>query len=233
MAILTEADDLLRTWLGSVAGGVPVLAGVPADGATQPALTAYLLGLEPTASLSRAGQLPAPVVVRLRYLLCADAADAAGALALLDSVMTAALDLNELDGHRVEVDLDPVPAETWLALGARLRPSFTLRIDARHVRLPAEVPLVREPLTLTGGTVRSLSGRLLGPGDVPLMGAEVTVMATGTADRTSSAGAFSFGAVPSQGSVRLAVRAKGRMFIADVDPDDGDPVVVRCDPLEG
>ena len=233
MSLLTEADDRLRTWLGSIAGNVPVVAGPPTDDAGEPAITAHLLALEPTAPLTRGGYRPASTVVRLRYLVCASAADPTEALRLLDPVVTAALDLATIDGHRVEADLEPLPPETWSALGARMRPSLTLRVDAVHARVPERRPLVRQPLTLQGGVVRSLTGRLLGPDDVPLPGAEVSVMATGATDRTSNAGTFSFGAVPSGGSVRLAVRAKGRMFIADVDPADGDPVVVRCNPLEG
>ena len=233
MTILTEADHRVRTWLGSVAGDAPVLAAAPNDEVTEPALTAYLLSVEPTAPLTRSTLGRAPVVVRLRYLVCASAGDPLGALQLLDTVVTAALDLTTIDGQRVEVDLEPVPTETWIALGARPRPSFALRIDARHVRTAERAPAVREPLSLSGGTVRALIGHLLGPGDVPITGAEVTVMSTGATDRTSPVGTFSFGAVPSAGSVRLAVRAKGRMFIADVDPDEDGPVVVRCNPLEG
>jgi hypothetical protein len=212
---------------------VPVRAEAPSDEVSETALTAYLIALEPTAPLTRAGQRFAPVVVRLRYLICADSPDAGEVLRLLESVVTAALDLSTLDGHGVEANLEPVPTETWLALGARPRPSFTLRVDARHVRTPEQTPFVREPLKLMTGTVRSLTGRLLGPDDVPLTGAEVTVMSTGAADRTSPGGTFTFGAVPTGGPIRLVVRAKGRMFIADVDPGDGDPVVVRCNPLEG
>jgi hypothetical protein len=232
MSILAEADEQLRSWLTSIAGDVPVLADAPSDGSVEPALTAYLLTLEPTAALTRGGRQQSSVVVRLRYLVCATAADPVQALGLLDTVVNAALDLTALGSHGVEVDLEPVPTETWIAFGARPRPSFTIRVEARHARQPQKRPMVREPLKLTGGTVRSLTGRLLGPDDVPLTGAEITVMATGAADRTSPVGTFSFGAVPGGGSVRLAVRAKGRMFTADVDPDD-EPVVVRCNPLEG
>lgn len=233
MAILTEADDRVRTWLGSVAGNAPVLAAAPSDDVTEPALTAYLLAVEPTAPITRSTLGRAPIVIRLSYLVCASAGDPLGALQLLDTVVTAALDLTMIDGQRVEVDLEPVPTETWIALGARPRPAVTLRIDARHVRTAERGPVVRVPLSLSGGTVRALIGHLLGPGDVPITGAEVTVMSTGATDRTSPVGTFSFGAVPNTGSVRLAVRAKGRMFIADVDPDEGGPVVVRCNPLEG
>ena len=87
---------------------------------------------------------------------------------------------------------------------------------------------------MLGSTIRSLTGRLVGPGDVPLVGAEVTLVATGAADRTSSGGTFTFPTVPAgPGPVRLSIRTKGRMFTADIDTDGGEPIVVRCDLLEG
>lgn len=232
MAMLTEADDRLRAWLGTVAGGVAVRAEPPTDDATGPSLTACLLRLESTASV--AGGLPrAPIVVRLRYLVCAHAPEPRRELELLDAVVTAALDTPIHLGHRLEVDFEPVAAETWLAFGARPRPSIVLRVDAVHVRGRDEGPVVLEPLRLVGTTVRSFTGRLIGPGDVPLTGVEVTLTATGAAERTSSTGTFTFAAVPGGGPVQLAVRAKGRSFVTAVDPDGGEPVVVRCDPLEG
>src|SRR5688500_9756204 len=102
MGMFTEADGRLRSWLGTVVGPVPVRAEAPSDDVTGTALTAYLIGLEPTAPLSRAGQRFAPTVVRLRYLVCADAPDAADVLRLLEAVVTAALDLPAPDGHGIE-----------------------------------------------------------------------------------------------------------------------------------
>lgn len=233
MAILTDADQRLRDWLGPVAGGVPVLAELPGDDAAEAGITAVLLGLESTATLAGALHRPAPLVLRLRYLVCPHAPEPRRALELLEAVVTAALDTPVVGGQRMEVDLTPIAPETWVALGARQRPAITLRVDARHARAPDEVPVVLEPLRLVGATIRSLTGHVLGPGDVPLTGAEVTLRATGAAERTTATGAFTFDAVPAGAPVQLAVRAKGRFFVADVDPDGDEPVVVRCDPLEG
>lgn len=229
MATLTGADKRLRSWIGPVAGDVPVSFGVPADGGEDASITAYLIGLEPTTKLGGDSHRPAPVVVRLRYLVCADAPDPRRALELLDSVLEAALDAAGL-----EVDLTPMPVETWLALGVRPRPAFTVRLSAQHAREAEKTPVVRVPLRLTGATIRSLTGRLLGPGDVALAGSEVTLAATGATSRTSPSGAFVFRTVPAgPGPIRLAVRAKGRAFTVEVDPAEAEPVVVRCDLSEG
>ncbi len=74
---------------------------------------------------------------------------------------------------------------------------------------------------------------MLGNGDIPLAGVEVVVAGTGATTRTSTQGTFAFAAVPSSTSpIRLAVRAKGRTFTADVEPTGDEPVVVTCDLLE-
>lgn len=234
MAILTDADERLRAWLVPIVDGAAVHAGPPPDQVDDRMVTAVLLGVEPTTTIARDPHQPSTEVLRLRYLVCADAPKAADALALLERILTAALDTPVLeDGDRLALDVTPVAPETWLALRARARPAITLRLDARHVRAAEEVPFVREPLQLVGTTIRSLSGHLLDPAGTPLAGATVTLAATGAADRTSAAGSFTFPTVPAApGPVRLSVRAKGRYFTATVDPDSGEPIVIRCDPLE-
>jgi Carboxypeptidase regulatory-like domain len=176
-----------------------------------------------------------PVVVRMRYLVCADSPEPADAVALLDKVLAAVLDHPVLDGgDRLEVDLTPLSAETWMALGAHPRAAFCVRLDAAHEFAPGEVAYVRQPLQLAGSTLRALRGRVVGPDDIPLAGAVVTLAATGAHDRTSPDGTFLFPTVPTgSGPIRLAVRAKGRVFTAEVEPDGDEPLVVHCDPLEG
>lgn len=227
MPILTDADRRLRSWLAEVVGDVAVSGAMPGEDPAQPSVSAYLLGLEPTTRVAGDPHRSSPVVVRLRYLVCADAPEPERAVELLDAVLEAALDARGLD-----VDLTPLPASTWLALGTRPRPALTVRVSAEGARARESAPPVRQPLRLESTGVRSLAGRLLGPGDVALAGSEVTVAATGATRRTSPTGGFAFPAVPA-GPLHLAVRAKGRAFSVDVDPADGEPVVVRCDLLEG
>lgn len=229
MPILTDADDRLRTWVRSVVGDVPVLAGPPGEQTDERSITAFLVAVEPTTKVGGDRHRPAPVVLNLRYLLCADAPEPRAALQLLDTVVEAALDAQGL-----EVDLVPLPFEAWLALGVKPRPVLSVCLSVRHVRTPALAPIVREPLRITSSSLRSLSGRLLGPDDVAMSGSQVTLAATGVTSRTSQSGAFTFSSVPAgPGPIRLDVRAKGQRFTVDIDPIDGDPVVVHCDLLEG
>jgi len=235
MGVLTEADDKLRAWLQAAAGGAAIVAGPPPEappgGEEEATLCAYLLAVEPVPRVATDKYRPAPVVLHLRYLVTPQAASDRDALELVDRLLEATYDTALPDD--LEVDLAPAPTDVWQALGARPRPAITVRVTARFLPRPAEMELVREELHVVGAGLRSLTGRVIGPGDIPLAGAEVVVAATRTATRTSNSGTFSFSAVPTgPDPVRLAIRTKGRTFSVDVDPSDGEPVVVRCDLLE-
>jgi len=239
MGMLSEADDRLRDWLGDLAGDVPVVAGLPPEAApggggdtgSDPVLAMSLLAIEPATRLAGDAHRPAPVVAYLRYLVTAHAGDERAALELLDLVLTAAIDAGPVPG--IDLDLDPLPVDAWQALRARPRPALTVRVTARHAPPVPDMVLVREPVRVVGAGLRPLRGRVLGNGDIPLAGVEVIVAGTGASTRTSPKGAFSFAAVPrSSDPIRLAVRAKGRTFTADVEPSGDEPVVMHCDLLE-
>ena len=235
MGMLSDADDRVRDWLGNLADDVPVVAGLPQDAAPgdggEPALAVHLLGLEPAHRLAGEAHRPAPVVARACYLVTARAGDERAALELLDRVLTAALDAGPPPD--IDLDLAPLPLEAWKALGARPRAALTVRVTARHAPPVPEIGLVREPLRVVGAGLRPLRGRVLGNGGLPLPGVEVIVAGTGATTRTSASGHFSFAAVPAgPDPIRLAVRAKGRTFTADVEPTGDEPVVMHCDLLE-
>jgi hypothetical protein len=246
MGLLTEADGEVRAWLERTTGSGPVDAGPPGSpgppGEPRPpgepgsdaggaGLTAYLMALDPVAEVARDRHHPAPAVVRLRYLLAGRGDDHRAGLDLLDRVLAATLD----DPPPAELDVDVAPAapELWPAFGAHPRPALTLSVTVRRVREPADAVLVRQPLRVVEAGVRGLRGRVVGPDDVPLAGVEVVVAATRATTRTSTTGAFSLAAVPAgPDPIRLAVRAKGRVFTVDIEPDGDEPVVIHCDLLE-
>jgi len=242
MGVLSDADGRLRAWLAAAAGDTTVASGLPEDddtdrgtgaqrGAGDTGLTTYLLAIEPARKMAPDPHRPAPVVLRLRYVVAAHGSSDAEALDLIDQLLAASVDAPLPTD--LEVDFAPVPIDVWQALGVRPRPAVNVLVTARYAPPVPEVPLVREPLKVVGGGLRLLRGRVVGNGDVPLAGAEVVVAATRATTRTSDQGAFEFSSVPdSLDPVRLAVRTKGRTFTADVRPDDGEPVVVHCDLLE-
>lgn len=234
MPLLTDTDEQLRAWLAGVVGDdVPVRAGPPRDVVPQevvePELTAYLFEVASGRRVNGDVHRPPPTVVRLGYLVCADAPQLQQALQVLDAVLVAALDPPE-DMRGLEIDLAPVPPERWAALSARPRPALTLRMAAHHQRQVEQGPVVRTPLRVVASGSQPLAGRVIGHGDQPLAGAEVAVEAIAATTRTSDDGSFLFPLVPT-GGLRLVVRAKGRSFVVDADPA-GEPLLIHCDPLE-
>lgn len=235
MGLLTDADAEIRAWLERAAGDAPVEIGPPGtsedtdgDGAR---LAMYLLALEPVPKVANDRHFPVPVVIRLRYLVAPSAPDHPSRLELLDRVLAAVHD--DPPPHHLDAEFTPAPTEVWSDFDARPRPALSLQVTARGVRAPVETGLVRQPLRVVEAGIRGLRGRVLGPEDIPLAGAEVAVAATGASTRTASNGSFLLPTVPDAPEpIRLSVRAKGRTFSVDVEPADVESLVIRCDLLE-
>jgi hypothetical protein len=128
------------------------------------------------------------------------------------------------------VERVPPPLEVWRALGVPPRPSFVLRVQARHEwehGPPAK--RVRERV-VEGGPVRSLAGVVVGPGATPLGGVMVDLPSLGQSVETDGTGRFMFPFVPG-GEYRprkLVVRAKGETRDFEVPGDaGGEPLVIE------
>lgn len=200
----TAADEALRSWLSAVAEGIDA----------RPIALAR-------ADEVRGGGRP-PVAFRVRYLVTAST------LAALEAVLLAAT-----DRPGVDVDLDAPPLDLWRALELPPQPAVWLTVMVRHERDEPQAPRVLTPLVVRGDPLRSINGRLVGPGDVPLAGARVELVATRQATRTAHDGRFRFDAAPTEAPARFSIAAKGAAFVADVDLDvEDDEVLIRCDPLE-
>ena len=133
------------------------------------------------------------------------------------------------------LELSPLAAETWAALGVAPRPSFVLGALVRRERPEPEAPLVRMPLEVRYASITELRGTVLGPGDVALMGALVELPALQIRTRTDARGRFRFASVPRDPKeLHLLVQAKGRQFQVVVEQDgaDGEPVVIRVGPFD-
>jgi hypothetical protein len=173
----------------------------------------------------RASNQRQPMRLRVRYLLTAGGeAGGAEAARLLDPVLSAAA-----ADASVAVVFEPVPVELWRALGLRPRAALLVDVPAQVERATPRVPLVRGPLTLDGTPMRSLSGRVVGPGDVPLAGIRVEAPVVGASTYTDNGGRFAFGGLPAGDPARLVLVGRGRQFEAEVGTDADAPVLIRCD----
>lgn len=166
--------------------------------------------------------------ISLRYLVTTWAKNPETAHRWLGRLVFAAMENSEY-----EVELDPLPYEVWLALGAAPRPAFILKVRIRLERPEPTVPLVRAPLNVQSSPITHLVGRVLGPDNFPIAGARVEILSLQQVEHTDSKGWFRFGAVPSGfRPASLKLTAKGRQFdVALLHADASDKsLLIRFDP---
>lgn len=163
-----------------------------------------------------------PLRFRVRYLLVA-----AGPtfLDVLDRALHAVVGR---DGMLVVPE--PVPADTWRALGAV--PQAALLIDVPALVLPAtDTPppgRVLSPLRLDTVSLRPLRGQVVGEQGVPLAGVRVEATGTGRAAYTDARGGFTLSGLPDRELARLVLFLRDRQLTVDVDPTSTEPVLIHC-----
>jgi hypothetical protein len=166
----------------------------------------------------------------LRYLVTTWAQEPEEAHRLLDELVFAAM-----DAPAFEVELSPLAVETWVALDIVPQPCFVLCVPLRRERTEPETKLVLVPLEVRQAAIVDLWGTVLGPGDVPLMGAFVELPALHIRTRTDAKGRFRFAAVPRESDAwHLLVKAKGRQFEVVVEQNgaEGKPLTIRVGPFD-
>lgn len=207
----------------------------------------YLLECVPDPPLRGHGR--PPLRIRLRYLVTAWGASSQRteqnggqsgeqemAHHLLGLLLFAAMqDSATAEGaiNGMEVDLTPPAPEIWLGLGVKPQPSFVLVMPVVQERPQPQVRYVRQPLVVQVGTTRSVSGTVVGPGDIPLAGARVEVPGLNVHEQTDVRGRFSFRSMPNgPRPLHLRILAKGRSMEYVVAGQASDPLTIKFDLLE-
>jgi hypothetical protein len=225
---IEEVDAYLREWAGTLLGTATVSLDPPQAMQAGRGVSFYLCELAdkpPPSNTKRS-----PLQLSLRYLVTTWAQAQEDMHHLLDELVFAAM-----ENPAFEVELSPVAAETWVALGVVPQPSFVLCVPLRRERPEPETQLVRVPLEVQQASITDLRGTVLGPGDVPLMGALVELPALQIRTRTDAKGRFCFATVPREpGAWHLRVKAKGRQFQVVVEQNgaDDNPLLVRVGPFD-
>jgi hypothetical protein len=89
--------------------------------------------------------------------------------------------------------------------------------------------MVRQPLRLEGASMVDLSGRVVGPGDVPLSDVEVEITGLQRWTRTDAAGGFVLRSIPAQPRTRtFVVRVKGQVMTFTSEQPTSEPLVIHC-----
>ena len=232
--LIEQVDEQLKSWIREVHGDVALSLDAPrdvdpstdasADGAPGTGVNLYLLELVESPPLRGPGR--SPLQIALRYLVTTWAPEAEKAHNLLGELVFAAM-----QHEQFEAELHPLPAATWSALGIRPRPSFVLRALLRLEQPAPEVERVLKPLQVQAVPLRSLSGVVLGPDDIPLAGALVEARGYGRRSRTDLQGRFVLTGLPAaEGLETLRVSAKALQLDVPIAPGD-EPIVIRFDPL--
>ena len=227
--MIDQVDAQLQTWVENVLGEVSVALTPPRDTPDDPVVHLYLMQVVPslvTPDARMIGRQPvrAPLQVMLNYLVAVRAADPQQGHKMLGDLIFAALDSSEF-----ELNFDPLPLETWIALGVEPQPAFVLKLPlTRDLPVP-DVALVRQPMVTRITSVTSLQGVVLGGEDLPLYGALVELPGLRLYQRTDSHGRFRFPTVPADPPVKLVrVTAKGRETEMEIDHAlASEPVIIR------
>jgi hypothetical protein len=226
--VIDEVDQQLEAWVAEVVPGASVSFEAAAKpGQDGPVVALHLLEL---AEMPPArGHARPPLQVRLGYLVTTWADDAARAHRDLGELLFAAMEHSEYE-VAFPADLGPF----WSAAGVAPRASFVLTVPLRRPLAERPAKPVRAPLVVNGTSVRPLTGSVVGPGDVPVPDAFVTIPALSLATRSDRRGRFRFGAVPvGPGKHELRVRAKAREFPFSVEGPGEEPVTLRLDLVKG
>jgi hypothetical protein len=214
--VFETADRRLEAKVKELFDGeaVEVSFGPPGPGKTARGVGLHLIEAAPAPALSTSRR--PPLQATLRYQVSAWADTPLEAHRLLGETFFAALEWPD-----VEVEGAP--------------PTFALRVLLRRERPEPPVKRVRHPLTFRPTPMGSLSGVVVGPGDLPLSGARVEVPWLEKGATTGADGRFVIDGVPSSPPVkRLKVSAKGLEMTVDLPKPaaGGEPLKIRMNGLE-
>jgi hypothetical protein len=225
--VIDAIDQRLSTWIKETVGVDAVSLAPPGAQEGDSSVSLYLLELADAPPPRSTGL--SPLQLSLRYLVTTWAKEVTEAHRILGELALAAMEQTDF-----ELELEPLPAETWTALGLVPQPAFILRVPLRRERPERPAPYVRERLVVRAGPSRSFTGRVLGPEEIPIADATVEVPSLGTRTRTDGQGRFVFANVPVDPPIRhLLVRAKGRLLNVTLGTEiaEGEPLVIRVDTL--
>ncbi len=212
--MIEDVEGRLKAWVAGVLGDVTMSLEAPGNAATGRGVSLYLLDLAARPPVPGTGR--APLQLTLRYLVTSWADDPTEAHLLLEQLAFAAMDSPDF-----EVELQPPAPEAWLALGARPRPAFYLRVPLRQPRPEPAVKRVLQPIAVRTAPLISLQGVVLGPGAIPVAGARVELPAFGRSAYTDSHGRFRLTGVPGEPHARvLRVSARGTEQTLTVEGND-------------
>jgi hypothetical protein len=208
--VIDQVDDNLSNWVETILGGLKPSLSAPTEANGTLAVNLYLLELVDD-PLRRNTSRP-PLQPALRYLVTSSAEEPKDAHRLLGTLLMAAL-----NNPSYEVELEPVPHNTWSAFKIAPRPSFILRVPLEREWPISTVPLVTEGAATQGAPMLDMHGVLLGPNDVPIANGRIEIPNLYRYTYTDSKGRFQLNGVPASPRVKtLRIMARNRELTVHV-----------------
>lgn len=220
--MIETADQLLLEWLRGVMPEVTVSLDAPSAEMPE-GINLYLLdmAMEPPQRATQKRTLP----FTLNYLVTSWSPDTLIAHRLLSEVIRAAALAPHFEIVNAQARVD------WRALGVTPRPAFLLKVSTQMEQPESVAPLVREPLVLHNDPMVQLTGRVLGPGDQPMVDARIEAPSLKRTAHTNASGWFSL--TTSSAVQSLVVTVKGRkQTVTSPSHQDTAPFIIRFDPTE-
>jgi hypothetical protein len=222
------ADEQVGRWVREILPDAELRLTPPAQQGDSPVVHLYLTEIR-TAPAVRHDRRP-PLTVGLCYLVVVSSQDPLQAHRWLGQLLFAAM-----ENKRFEVDLQAITDDTWRAFGLVPQPAFLLRLPFSLDR-PHEYQRVTKQPTIRAVPAVAFTGILIGPDEVPIAGARVTLAELGLNTTTDKDGRFRFAAVaPSSQPKRLRIHARGlEMETLAVPTSDrvNEPAIIRFTQLE-
>lgn len=213
---------MIVTWAKAVAPELEVVAHSLRDDARSTGVDIRLVAVSPRQTPRTANP---PVTIDLDYLVTVQMKDAFAEQNALGELLFATAERSDFEV------LTARPAAAICAdLGIPVAAGFVIRVALIRERERKKVPLVREPMRVNTSPIGTIAGQVLGPGDIPIANAIVSLPGIGHEARTDAKGQFAItGAPQDAGGVALTVRARGVEMNGEATP--GQRVVLRL-PLE-
>lgn len=225
---IDQIDEQLQDWVSERVDISTVSFEPPGQESSNEGISLYLLELVESPP-PRTRKRP-PLQLSLRYLVTTWADDPRDAHNLLGTLV-----LEAMTSDTFELELRSPDEAMWQAFGTPPRPSFFLQVPFRRERPETATERVRQPLVLETTQLQPLTGRVVGPNDVPISKASVEFPSLDARTTTDRKGQFHFAAIPQKSEPeRMIVRARGVTTETDVElsesVDDDRLLTIRIEP---
>lgn len=227
--MIDEIDFRLKKWIATVIDSTfQVSFDHPGKIENKPTVSVYLFNLDNSMPASVAREIP--FQVNLSYLLTVQSSNQMESHQTLGKLLFAAKDQSDF-----EVGFHSLPSGFWRAFGTVPLPYFIIRLQLIKQRKEEQVPRIIEPPRIDIGNLTSLDGIVLGPNNIPIAAAKITLDHSKTIFYTDKNGCFSIATdLTSRKSFNCKIDAKGKKFSISVPFEETQykPITIHLDTIE-